>query len=207
MVCAWTRQEAEEQAWLQVREWALGDCRLGSGFHFLSSELQIGSCTPCQMLHSTDNFVSSFYVLEAFSLCYWYFRRHTLSYFGLVSKCLYCSSDVHLTEICCLPKASLVPCILLFSLPAQPDADRRYQNWGIRWVRENTSFASSCLSLRWILVAHCSSTPGIIQVLSQYLQLKAWSCKRSKWWPLVARVSGTQSLNVSVCANVTGAWL
>lgn len=71
IVCAWTEQEAEEHDWLQVRERALGDCRLGSGFHFLSPELQVGSCTPCQMLHSTDNFVScSFYVLEAFSLRY-----------------------------------------------------------------------------------------------------------------------------------------
>lgn len=48
----------------------LGDCGLGGGFHFLPSKLQAGSCASCQKLHSTDSFVNSFYVLEAFALCY-----------------------------------------------------------------------------------------------------------------------------------------
>lgn len=47
-----------------------GDCGLGGGFHFLPSKLHAGFCTSCQMQHNTDSFVDSFYVLEAFALCY-----------------------------------------------------------------------------------------------------------------------------------------
>lgn len=157
-VCARARPENEEQAWLQVKGWALDDCRLGSGFHFLSLELQVGSCTPCQTLYSTDSFVSSFYVLEAFRLRYWYFWRQTLNYFGGVSKRLYCASDVHLPEIHCLSKASLGPWILSFSLPAQPDADRKCMRvlvLDVLLCERVRIFVTSCLSPGWIPVAHC----------------------------------------------------
>lgn len=87
-------------------------------------------------------------------------------------------------------KASLGPWILSFSLPAQPDTDRKRMRVLVLdgLLRERIRiFVTPCFSPRWVPVAHCGRHRGVIWVPSEYLQPKARSYKRSRR-PLVARV-------------------
>ena len=156
IVCAWARPEDENWTWSQVKGWALGGCRLGSGFHFLSPE------PPGWLLYSLSNAAQHWWFWQQL-LCSGGFCSSLLillktdfELFWVISTCLYSSSDVHLPEIHRLSKASLGLWILSFSLPAQPDADGKRMRVlifnGLQceriWI-----FVTSCLSAGWIPIA------------------------------------------------------